>query len=172
MKRLKDGFTLIELLIVIAIIGILTTTLAPKLRKQLAKAKDAKAIALLGSARTATEIILLEKATVGDINKKGYILISLEEIKDKLDERSNKIFEKNKDGNILVGNILDKDDKIRDDWKIYFFGRNDKNGKDIKLKINNKLKINDDEVQLKLMVGNSNNKKKAKSTEGKEWIKY
>lgn len=47
MANNKYAFTLIELLIVIAIIGILATTLAPKLREQLAKAKDAKVVSFL-----------------------------------------------------------------------------------------------------------------------------
>lgn len=173
MVRIKKGFTLIELLVVIAIIGILATVLAPKLREQLAKGKDAKAVALLGSARTATEVILMEKIIVEDINKNGYIRISLNEVKNKLDKKSNEIFEKKENGNILVGSILDKDDKIRNDWTLYLFGTDDKKSNDIKLRINkNSLRISGDEVQLRLMVGNKNNLKKAKSTEGKLWSAY
>lgn len=89
----KKGFTLIELLIVIAIIGLLATTLAPKLREQLAKGKDAKAIALLGASRTATELVLIEKIIRGNVDSNGNVAIKLSDIKSKLDNRSNEIFE-------------------------------------------------------------------------------
>jgi len=50
------GFTMIELLVVIAIIGILATTLTPKLRKELAKAKVAKVQHKLGLIRSKLSI--------------------------------------------------------------------------------------------------------------------
>lgn len=55
MKK-KNGFTLIELVVVIALIAILAVTLAPRLRDQIAKANDSKAIATLGSLRTLSEV--------------------------------------------------------------------------------------------------------------------
>ncbi|WP_319203716.1 prepilin-type N-terminal cleavage/methylation domain-containing protein [uncultured Ilyobacter sp.] len=62
MKR--KGFTLIELVVVVAIILLLAATLAPKLRKEVAKAKDAKAVAALGSIRTAVNIFYSDKGAV------------------------------------------------------------------------------------------------------------
>lgn len=68
MKR-KNGFTLIELVVVIALIAILAVTLAPRLRDQLAKGRDSKAIALMGSLRTASEIYFAEVGSpVGDLS--------------------------------------------------------------------------------------------------------
>ena len=62
MKR--KGFTLIELVVVVAIILLLAATLAPKLRKEVAKARDAKAVAALGSTRTAVNVYLADVGTV------------------------------------------------------------------------------------------------------------
>ena len=56
MKKLKKGFTLIELMIVVAIIAILAAVAAPKMASQLKKAKDAKALAVLGASRSASSI--------------------------------------------------------------------------------------------------------------------
>jgi type II secretory pathway pseudopilin PulG len=58
----KMAFTLIELVVVVAIILLLAATLAPKLRKEVAKARDAKAVAALSAVRTASSVLVTEKA--------------------------------------------------------------------------------------------------------------
>lgn len=88
MKKLRKGFTLIELLVVIAIISILATTLGPKLREQLAKAKDSKAIAVLGAARTAGEVLLISEM----VNGSTAASIALSEVKKKLDTKTSELF--------------------------------------------------------------------------------
>jgi len=62
----KKGFTLIELVVVVAIILLLAATLAPKLRKEVAKARDAKAVAALGSVRTAINVYLADDGEPAD----------------------------------------------------------------------------------------------------------
>lgn len=51
----NKGFTIIELVLVVALLGILAVVLAPRLKDQVAKSRDAKAISLLGALRGASE---------------------------------------------------------------------------------------------------------------------
>ena len=108
MKRLKKGFTLIELLVVIAIVGILATTLAPKLREQLAKAKDSKAIAVLGSARTIGNIILVEKMVL-DSTSGGTLYITTQEIYDRLDSKAQEVYDRGNSNYLKIGGSRNQD---------------------------------------------------------------
>lgn len=56
----NGGFSLIELVIAVALVGVLSTMVTPKVRAQLAKGRDAKAIAYLASMRTASELYYLD----------------------------------------------------------------------------------------------------------------
>lgn len=52
----KKGFTLVELIVVVGIVVILASTVAPKFISIIAKAKDTKVIAVLGAVRGASKI--------------------------------------------------------------------------------------------------------------------
>ena len=108
MKRKKDkGFTLIELVVAVAIIGILSTLVTPKVREQLAKGRDAKAIALLNALRTAGELYYIEygKPPLEDISKGGNsadIVASIEKLKEFLDPKGEVLL---KTGKIQIGGV-------------------------------------------------------------------
>ena len=105
MKNNKYGFTLIELLIVIAIIGILATTLAPKLREQLAKAKDAKVVSFLGASRTGYQVLSVEKM-INNSDDSVVPTVKLSEILDKLDTKASPLID-HKWGFLRVGGSKD-----------------------------------------------------------------
>jgi len=60
----KKGFTLIELVVVVGLLGILAVVLAPRLRDQVAKGRDAKAIAVLGALRGASEAFYADSGQI------------------------------------------------------------------------------------------------------------
>ncbi|UUV19396.1 type II secretion system GspH family protein [Fusobacteria bacterium ZRK30] len=173
MKKLKQGFTLIELLVVIAVIGILATTLAPKLREQLAKGKDAKVIAALGTGRTAISTISFEKMVNTDTNN---ITITYDEFRDRLDKKSRKIF-KEDDGDIWVGGSR-KDPKTDPNSPIKYnmnltLSHVYKNNEQGEQSFNKTLPmiIDDDETLLFLSPRATPNGY-VYSIEGKKWIDY
>jgi|GEM_PF-262263 len=107
MKKKNSGFTLIELVVAIAIIGILSTLVTPKVREQLAKGRDAKGIAFLNALRTASELYYIEygKPPLEDITKGGNpadVESSLDKLKEFLDPKGESFI---KNGKIQIGGV-------------------------------------------------------------------
>ena len=111
MKKRKSGFTLIELLVVMAIIGILSTTLTLKLRECIAKAKDSKAIAVLGVARITAEIIFIDQIVQDVAINSGAITsgaLSLEGIFNRLNSSTRAVYHNGTDsGYLKIGGSRD-----------------------------------------------------------------
>ena len=164
---------MIELLVVIAIIGILATTLAPKLREQLEKAKDAKVVSALGTGRTAFNVIAFEKMVNTDEND---LTITYDEFRDRLDEKTREIFKDDK-GNIVVGGSR-KDPKISSNSPIKYnvkltlahIIKDSVQGK-VSFNSSNSVLIDDDETLL-FLSPRGNPGGYVYSIEGKLWISY
>ncbi|MGL6064039.1 MAG: pilin [Fusobacteriaceae bacterium] len=116
MKNKKSGFTLIELVVVIAIIGILSAIITPRLKLSLIKAKDTKAIATLETLRTAINIYSMEQGKILEIDTSRRVLKKhIEELKKEgyLNKQADKLISNaNNKNNVLieVGSLLDSRD--------------------------------------------------------------
>ena len=138
--------------------------MAPKLREQLAKAKDSKAIAILGAARTAAEITLVDKlvqTTGGSIN------ITLANITSKLDTKANDLIHDTA-GTIPVGaSRTSADGALTYSNQIVGFTGTTSGGSILTSSTN--ISISNEDVDLYLMEGTSTG---SYSTEGIEWTAY
>ena len=113
----KGGFSLIELVIAVALVGVLSTIVTPKVRVQLAKGKDTKAIAYLAAMRTASELYYLDNnksPLEGDESADGTVTEAIERILPYLDPKAEKEL---KDGKIEIGGSRKKssDDVAEED---------------------------------------------------------
>ena len=80
MKSVEKGFTLIELMIVVAIIGILAAIAIPQYQNYIAKSQVSRAVAELGSIKTAYEDCLNNGQTTAgecDLGYTGSSIMSL-----------------------------------------------------------------------------------------------
>ena len=79
-KKKNKGFSVIEIVLVLGVIGILSSFIAPKVRDYLALAKDSKAINTLQSLRMANETYYLENGNYpnSEDNNMSKILKELE----------------------------------------------------------------------------------------------
>ncbi|MCK5780150.1 MAG: type II secretion system protein [Psychrilyobacter sp.] len=164
MKNLKKGFTLIELLVVIAIIGILATTLAPKLRVQLAKAKDSKATSLLGVVRTAGSVALIE-ALIS--TTRTTTNLEFDEILGKIDKASREMIAA--DGSISIGGSKNAEGDQTYGGSVGLVDSVGLAATDMTpLKAGSTMLVRDDEISIFLRANNS----EARSSEGKNWSEY
>ncbi|MEI6856770.1 type II secretion system protein [Psychrilyobacter sp.] len=167
MKEREKGFTLIKLLVVIAIISILATTLAPKLKGQLAKAKDSKTIAVLGAARMVGNIILFEKMVL-DSTSNDAILISAKEIYDRLGSKAQSVYKDKESHYLKIGGSRNQDGKEVAYNGVVYYDKFFASG------IESVIRVQDESLDLILKPYNSGSSiiTKKYSMEGKRWSDY
>lgn len=102
MKMKNGGFSLIEMVIAVALVGVLSTLVVPKVREQLAKGKDAKAVAILTALRTASELYYVEneKSALEEAESEESIKKAMENLLPYLDSKAEAEL---KDGKVEIG---------------------------------------------------------------------
>ncbi len=98
----NGGFSLIEVTVAIALVGLMMGLGIPKFRNQMAIGKDTKAIAILGTLRTASELYYLEtgETLTSDTSEETNIITALEKLENYLDVKT---FNEISDGKIEIG---------------------------------------------------------------------
>ena len=98
------GFSLIEVTVAIALIGIMASIGIPKLRRQMALGRDTKAIATLGTLRTASELYFIENSEALSENptseESDEVITALKKLEPYLDEKT---FKEIEDGELEIG---------------------------------------------------------------------
>ncbi|MDP0507021.1 MAG: prepilin-type N-terminal cleavage/methylation domain-containing protein [Fusobacterium sp. JB019] len=116
----NEGFSLVETLVVIAIIGIMSSIMTPKISIYLAKAKDTKVISDLSMLRTASQMYYLDEGQpLGEENGqiKDYLTDSdLEKIKIYFSGNINKLETSNENNDVkevVGGSRKEKNGQIK-----------------------------------------------------------
>lgn len=98
------GFSLIEITVAIALIGIMAGVGVPKLRRQMALGRDTKAIATLGTLRTASELYFIENnepiSDTPSSDETQSVITALKKLEPYLDEKT---FKELEDGELDIG---------------------------------------------------------------------
>lgn len=169
MKKKKYGFTLIELLIVIAILGILATVLAPKLREEIAKAKDAKVVSFLGASRTAYQVLSMEKM-ITNSDDSVVPTVQLSEILNRLDTKASALID-HEWGFLRVGGSKDTlTSELRYSGTIHLMSGSTHNTE--KIFYESQPQSIDEAITLEPFSEYAHNNIEKYSTEGIQWNKY
>lgn len=104
----NKGFSLIEVCIGIALVGIMISIGAPKIRKYIANGRDTKAIATLATLRTASELYYTENGEPVFKNTDKDITDTLKKLEAYLDPKTYRFIE---NGKVEIG-ASKKDDNI------------------------------------------------------------
>lgn len=153
--RKNGGFSLIEITVAIALIGILAGIGIPKLRKNLAIARDTKAIATLSTLRTASELYYAETGKTPFTTTPAISVVqALENLKDYLDPKTYNEIKNNKIE--IGGSKTPANNNITYGGEIEFTFTNP----------------NSDEISDGVYIWFNPDDKDLEDTKGKKWIEY
>jgi len=128
----NKGFTLVETLVVIAIIGIMTSFITPKVSIYLAKSKDVKVISNLSVLRMASQMYYLDEGTPigvdGDEIKEYVTWEDLEKLEKYFNGKIDSLEEENDDSGIkqeIGGSRKEKNGEIKLGGQVKYTFKND-----------------------------------------------